>query len=427
MERAAALRRPRDHRRRRAARRRRQPRAHPLRHRVDVRELRHPQREGADRRQDARRHLPAGEHPRHGPELDHASDAPLQAEASRPRLVRRGSVGAPADREPHLLGRPRREHRRRARPAGRAEGPGPPDPHRPRCRGDHVGGRGPPDPHDRSTGLHRTGPDLDLLQGALGVSDGAPVRQRARCLRDRRCHRHGPRRSLLSRSQRVRDSDDDLGSRRRRALRRPVRTGCRSRPDAPDRTPDAHGVVLPADPDRHLDRGDAAADRHGRPAGLVHLAAAGALLLRRDRIRGSARRRHCRQKPCSCGHAAARPSSPRPAAHPERAVRAARRPLAVTPTMPWSWRISDDAAWVRTEDAVVALLIVGAAEPLVLSDTAASIWSVVAAADPRHCTTELVVDALADAYRVASEQIAGDVERFLAELLEHGLLERSSA
>jgi hypothetical protein len=85
--------------------------------------------------------------------------------------------------------------------------------------------------------------------------------------------------------------------------------------------------------------------------------------------------------------------------------------------MPWSWRISDDAAWVRTEDAVVALLIVGAAEPLVLSDTAASIWSVVAAADPRHCTT----------YRVASEQIAGDVERFLAELLEHGLLERSSA
>lgn len=85
------------------------------------------------------------------------------------------------------------------------------------------------------------------------------------------------------------------------------------------------------------------------------------------------------------------------------------------------YRVPGDVAWlsghdlVETDDAVYVMRVPDGV-PVVLSGTASLIWELAVAG-------ESVVDAVAEGLAVADEHVAGDVQRFLTQLCDHGLLE----
>ena len=86
-------------------------------------------------------------------------------------------------------------------------------------------------------------------------------------------------------------------------------------------------------------------------------------------------------------------------------------------------RYADDVAWVSSGERVVVVRLVDpAADPLVLADSAAVIWSVVGDGS----TVEEVVTSVALSYEVEVDVVRDAVEAFLRDAAERGLLRPTS-
>jgi hypothetical protein len=88
------------------------------------------------------------------------------------------------------------------------------------------------------------------------------------------------------------------------------------------------------------------------------------------------------------------------------------------------WAQSGSLAQVPSEGRVAMIDLDRPADPpMVLEGTAAAIW---AAIDGERTLAE-VVAAVAEAYGLPAEQVRGDVETFVADLAERGLVRQSGA
>ncbi|MHC2184483.1 hypothetical protein ACVLV4_000107 [Rathayibacter agropyri] len=96
---------------------------------------------------------------------------------------------------------------------------------------------------------------------------------------------------------------------------------------------------------------------------------------------------------------------------------------------PRSWAIPTGVAWVSEGEVitVIALETTDADGPLVLSGSAAAIWSVVADRERESYTTDDVIRELVERHGLERQQIADDVARFLEELQGHHLIELREA
>ncbi|MDR6867263.1 hypothetical protein J2Y69_001864 [Microbacterium resistens] len=85
-------------------------------------------------------------------------------------------------------------------------------------------------------------------------------------------------------------------------------------------------------------------------------------------------------------------------------------------------RIGDDVAWTQSDQRIVALdLSRPDATPLVLEGTAAFVWEEIALEGP--LTVEALVENIAVAFELPSDQIRQDVEGVIARLREDALVD----
>lgn len=84
-------------------------------------------------------------------------------------------------------------------------------------------------------------------------------------------------------------------------------------------------------------------------------------------------------------------------------------------------RIADAVAWTSGESRVVAMdMATPGSAPLILEASAAVIWEEIAADGP--IPTGELLDRLAATFDVASDDIRGDVEQLIADLVARNLL-----
>ena len=86
-----------------------------------------------------------------------------------------------------------------------------------------------------------------------------------------------------------------------------------------------------------------------------------------------------------------------------------------------AWQHGAHVAFVRSEDRVVALDLVGAPDaPQVLSPSASAVWKAI----DGERTDEEIIAVVAESYEVDAEVIAADVRQFLEDLAAKGLIVR---